>query len=643
MNDRILGPCAFGLAPWAVTVKWRVVLVWALWLAGCSAIPAAVSSVPESEQAAQALKVIETYHGRRPEGPRKQLHVVYFTPADREPAPNYARRLEAIMADIQGFYRDGMERLGFGPRTFALARDEQGKLVIHLVKGREAEAAYPRSLKDRLEGDPVVGGKVTRECGPVLEQAGIPLERETVLIFCNLATWDEKARTFRHHSPYAGRWSQQSGLCWAADSAILDTDSLTRKEPILNDGECGDVSLGRHNTIFIGGIAHELGHAFGLPHCGERWDERALGTSLMGAGNLTYREERRGEGKGSFLTMASAMRLASRPLFTGSDRGLSEQPRLERCSLALSTNVMRADLAGRHGALRVEGTVVGSPQVYGVVAYFDSVHDGGYRAPTATSVPDAQGRFALEVSDLAPRVNGELRVEFCHVNGGVSERHLGFSVAPDGSVDLAQWETRQALEPVADAVARNQSAAARAGLQELEKSQAPELAKVIARKLVGTLEAGPKPEPADVPATTTQFALGDARAETANVGWLQPAANRVPPNDQVLSPLLDSGKLYATGLYAHAPSRYAFNLAGKWKGLSGEAGLHTLHQPYGSVAFVIKTDGHEVFRSAVIRGADKASYRIDLTGVTKLELIVDEADNGNYNDWGLWLEPILSR
>src|SRR5262249_8203089 len=162
---------------------------------------------------------------------------------------------------------------------------------------------------------------------PVLNRAGILLEHETVLIFCHLATYDEKAGTFRHHSPYFGAWSQQSGLCYAADWSTQDLNNLKKTQPKLNDGEYGDMSLGKHTTIFLGGIAHELGHAFALPHCGERWDEKALGTSLMGVGNHTYREELRGEGKGSFLTMASALRLASRPLFNGSVKGESEPGR----------------------------------------------------------------------------------------------------------------------------------------------------------------------------------------------------------------------------------------------------------------------------------------------------------------------------
>jgi hypothetical protein len=284
------------------------------------------------------------------------------------------------------------------------------------------------------------------------------------------------------------------------------------------------------------------------------------------------------------------------------------------------------------------------PPVYGVIAYFESVHDGGYSSPTATSVPDAEGRFAIEVSDLSPSGSGELRVEFCHANGAVSQRRLGFNVTGGGGVDLTQWEMRQALEPVADAVAVNQLSAAKDALLKLAESKPPELTKLIARKLVDTLETGPRPKPADIPANVSQMPLGDAQADSAQVGWLDPAANRIPTNDEIPSPLLDSGRIYATGLYAHSPSRYVYTLNAKWKTLHGEAGLHTAHQgtAYG-VVFVIKADGKQVYRSAIIRGASGVSYEVDLTGVKKLELIADKASDRNGGNWGLWLDPVLSR
>jgi hypothetical protein len=178
----------------------------------------------------------------------------------------------------------------------------------------------------------------------------------------------------------------------------------------------------------------------------------------------------------------------------------------------------------------------------------------------------------------------------------------------------------------------------------LEKSQSPELAKFIARKLLATLENETKLAPAAVPPAVTEVALGDCQAEAAKVGWLSPAANRIPLNKEIESPLLDSGEVYATGLFAHSPSDYVFELGGKWKTLRGEAGLHTAFQPYAfGVVFVLKADGQEVFRSAIIRGSQKARYNVDVRGVKTLELLVDKAADGNGGNWGLWLDPVLNR
>lgn len=598
----------------------------------------ATDPVLESQQAALALKILEAYHGGKAANASPKLHLVYFTPSDREPEPRYRERLEAIMEDIRAFYRDGMVQAGFGPKTFDLARDAGSKLIIHLVKGKEPERNYNKPDSE----------KVLAACRPVLRAAGLSFENETVLVFCNLANWDATNKVFSHHSPYyglsvGGPANERRGLCFALDSVIQNLDDIAKQQPILNDDEYGDMSLGKFNTIFIGGIAHELGHAFALPHCGERQDEKSRGTSLLGVGNHTYREERRNDGRGSFLTMASAMRLAARPLFSRSVQGATVEPQLETSEFELSTNVTRADLVGRRGTLRVEGSVKGTPPVYGVIAYFDSQRDGGYHAPTATAVPDAEGGFALEVSDLANTSQGELRLEYCHANGAVSERRAPFRVSAGGVVELNLWESLKTLAPLLKAVRDDDAPAAQTQLNRLEASSTPAFTKTVAHKLVATLQNEPKPVPAKAPVTLTELPLGDARAKRAEVGWLKAVANRIPPNNQIESPLLDCGSIYATGLYAHAPSRYEFELGGKWQKLRGEAGLHTLQQPYGSVVFVIKADDKEVFRSTRIRKAAKASYEVDLTKVQRLELIVEDSGNGNGNDWGLWLDPTLLR
>ena len=86
-----------------------------------------------------------------------------------------------------------------------------------------------------------------------------------------------------------------------------------------------------------------------------------------------------------------------------------------------------------------------------MIAYFDFAHDGGYTALAATAVPDAQGRYTIEISDLAPCRYGDLRIEYCHVNGTVLERHDRFAVTKTGAVNL-DVRTDQAPEPLGKAV-----------------------------------------------------------------------------------------------------------------------------------------------------------------------------------------------
>lgn len=201
-----------------------------------------------------------------------------------------------------------------------------------------------------------------------------------------------------------------------------------------------------------------------------------------------------------------------------------------------------------------------------------------------------------------------------------------------------------ALDDLVLAVGREDAAAVRKELRRIEHSQAPALTKTIARKLAATLEKPDQPVPAEAAPKVKTLPLGDARAETAEVGWLKPTANRIPSNDQIDSPLLDAGTIHATGLFAHAPSRYVYNLGGKWKTLRGEAGLHTAFQPYAyGVIFVIKADGQEVFRSDAIRGSKQVHYEVNLAGVRTLELIVEKAQDQNGGNWALWLDPTLSR
>jgi hypothetical protein len=112
----------------------------------------------------------------------------------------------------------------------------------------------------------------------------------------------------------------------------------------------------------------------------------------------------------------------------------------------------------------------------------------------------------------------------------------------------------------------------------------------------------------------------------------QPEGNPLP---------IAGSRLLTRGLYAHAPARHVWDLGGKWARLAGTAGLADGHA--GSVVFTIIADGRELWHSKLIKEGGAESYDVSVKDAQQLELIVSDGGDGNRSDWGLWLEPTLTR
>ena len=573
----------------------------------------------ERDKAAMALKILDGWHKQDSREGRRSLHFVLWTPKGRPAPVRYEERLTRMMIHIQDFYKKEMERLGFGPRSINLPMEGEN-LRVHLIEGRKPEAEYGMSS----------GNEIKNECLPVLAGKGINGKKETLVIFCNLASWDGDKLIFTHRSPYYAGGNFQGGTAWQLDSPELDTLNLAKKTPMMRDGQYGRISLGKHNSIFIGGIAHELGHALGLPHCKERPDEALRGTALMGSGNRTYGDELRGEGRGSFLTLAHALRLASHPQFSESLKGMN---------LPVSATIEGLKIMAREKAIHVSGKLVANPPVYAVVAYFDPEGGGDYNATTATAVPDIDGNFSFSCDALPPGKAGELRLIPLHVNGSTggwmsqTKFKYPYSVGKDGTPDLATFQIRAAMTPFIEALSERNREAAVAEARQLPEGKIRQIAEKIlerGRKAVKTpAQAGPNQIAADL----TEF-----KASAAKVGWGRPAYNFLPEPPFLLEA---RGEIFSTGIYGHAPANHRYNLGGRWKTFCGKAGMAAGKQ--GSVRFAIKCDGKTLWKSKVIKGGGLVNYSIDVSGVKTLELVVDPSNDGTSSDWGLWLEPKLNR
>lgn len=561
----------------------------------------------------------------------RYLHVGYFTPGDREPAEGYRDRIDRIVTDIQSFYAAQMAANGYGEMTFPLQRDGEGKVIVHVAKGDKSFDYYDGSKGQEVRG--LVKGRMA--------QVGIDADNETILIFSNLIKTE--GDQLSGDCPYYGGGSHRSGTAWVTDHELLDTLNFPKTEPFIVD-RGSKQSVGRYCTIQIGGVAHELGHALGLPHTrAKQAEEEAKGTALMGSGNYTYREELRGEGKGSFLTRSHAMILSTHPLFRRSDEGADTQPACELAELECSL----AD-----GMMGLKGVVTTDVPVYGMVAYNDLAGGSDYDATAWPTDMGANGRFEVRVGEFKTGPY-ELRLRFLHENGAWESFGYVYAVdeagLPDYRAVALDYELKKALaalEAGDPAAVRDHAQSVVEAAEAVPEDERTDDQRNIAEKATFLvkhaegIEATKPIAPDAVPEERKSVYLPELEWEAAEVGWQRPTRDRIPRGEA--QRFLESGeRFHERGLYAHAPARHAFRLGGEWETLTGSFGLQQPHS--GSVVFVVKADGEELLRSEVIKDHLEHELELDVSDVNLLELIVEPTDDGKASDWGVWFSPELGR
>ncbi len=104
------------------------------------------------------------------------------------------------------------------------------------------------------------------------------------------------------------------------------------------------------------------------------------------------------------------------------------------------------------------------------------------------------------------------------------------------------------------------------------------------------------------------------------------------------------GLTFEKGVGVHAPGRLEFALDGAPRTLRATVGVHPIpperrhpEWPKGSVVFVVLGNGRELYRSPRLTELEQpVAVSVDLTGVTELALLVEDAGDGMFDDLATW-------
>ena len=202
------------------------------------------------------------------------VHLGYVVPADRTAQPNAVSNMQAMMVSTQSWYRDQMNRWGFGPKTFRFETEVDGVTpAVHVVStpttaatirgniwGATIDAASDAGLStwqtgqvwflvpeahEQLSDASVIGGTALGASFGSDDDPGVAMVGSDMLFRLHPDSMTDE-------TPYAGQTIPEVGPYALAQDVSFPWFEGTTISSISSSAQ--------------GAAAHELGHAFGLPH-----------------------------------------------------------------------------------------------------------------------------------------------------------------------------------------------------------------------------------------------------------------------------------------------------------------------------------------------------------------------------------------
>ncbi len=558
----------------------------------------------------KSWSILDSYLQTRP-SKDKYLHIFYVTFKDRPALDDYQERYHYILSNIQAFYADQMKANGFPPLTFALEKNDKGKLNINeifidqesgkLNKGEIKNKAYEIAKK-------------------ILSDKGLNFKNEHIVIIYQLPN---------SLSPYDGKGNAIQGVVWVCDAETLAPWYLDKKDKMPQDQKR---SLGDNSSLYMGGLAQEIGSSLGLLHTRENFQFSPFGSALMNLGNYHYGEELRHEGKGTFLMPVDALMLASSPLFNQKESSILDN--VAPLDLA-ELKVSRSD-----EGTRINGKIVSEKPYYGLSVHLSPLKDSTFYSLGTGAFVDENGNFDVLVPRKQTRPLEDLHLSLLHLDGSKSSIDIPIWTR-ENQIESPHIANQTLMKPVYKAWQAGEIDECRRILGEmLEKKDNPEMiywANLWLRKLNSLNEQRTK-----TPAELTEkklISLVDAKPELAQVGWGVPLWDNTLGPERIVFPYLMGYGVPNRYIFLHAPATITFTLDQKWDLLTARVGM--MNDKKGTITFSFLLDGKKVHETPVLSDGASVPIKLNVKGASVLSIQVGNAGDGNANDWGIIGDPEL--
>lgn len=211
------------------------------------------------------------------------VRVVYIVPRDAEPWEAIKKQITFCLEDIQWFFADEMSRHGYGPKSFEIARDNDGSVILDRINCTLTKSEFEISPCNKSKG--IAEGRKLRSTNDIviylLEDYSFPKGKNPSVVARGAQ------RGFGGEAFLSSFYVKLAIREWISNDMEYGGKVFDwiRPEPMSRDTlswngrgkKLGDVSGAAYGIM-----AHELGHAFGLHH--DRNDDSNRRGNLMGNG-----------------------------------------------------------------------------------------------------------------------------------------------------------------------------------------------------------------------------------------------------------------------------------------------------------------------------------------------------------------------